>query len=643
MGAFVLICVGLVSCSQSDPTEYQVAAARAGRDPAAHLKLAVWCEAHGMDAHRLEHLAAALATDPQNAAARGVMGLVSYRGRWLPPEKVVEAVKADEAMTGKLARYEAKRRSAPETAAGHWVMALWCEGEGLKPEATAHLTAVTHLDPERTDAWRRLGCRMYHGRWLNAEQFAAERAEDEAQKKADRHWQPFLAKWKKELVAYSPKRELALSILGGITAPRAAPSIRQVFGHGSPDEQQIAVEMLSRIDCPASSRYLARIAMDPRFPAARGQAVETLKLRDPRDFVPELIGLMRRPLRYETLQVGPSGEPGMLIVEGARSRQKRIYRPPGSAARVLSGPGPDAADPAARTKLTAPSAYTDFSMAAFLRESPVQQLRDLVAVGRETRDIERAIQERRVARSRWGKAERAADLALHRDIGKIQVFNFRIASSNREVASILTKITGESLADDIDAWLTWWNDQIGYRYQRYEPTSKPTTMKSVPIRLKSCFAAGTAVWTLTGPRPIESLCVGDLVLGQDTATGALAYEPIVEAHHNPPDAVLRIRLKDHTLAPTQYHRFWRPGRGWAMARDLKPGDRLRTLGGWTEVVSVEPGPVQPVFNLDVARTCTFFVGSHKELVHDNSLPPAVLTPFDAEPSLAAIAGEHHGP
>ena len=64
---------------------------------------------------------------------------------------------------------------------------------------------------------------------------------------------------------------------------------------------------------------------------------------------------------------------------------------------------------------------------------------------------------------------------------------------------------------------------------------------------------------------------------------------------------------------------------------------IRTLLGRTKVLSVEQGSAQPVFNLDVAKTCTFFVGSQMELVHDNSLPPPVLTPFDAEPELASIA------
>jgi hypothetical protein len=326
-----------------------------------------------------------------------------------------------------------------------------------------------------------------------------------------------------------------------------------------------------RIDCPASSQGLAGLALDPRAPRVQSLAIEVLKQRDPRDFLEDLIGLMRRPLKIIRVRpVGPAGQSGFLIVEGARSRTKRVYQVPW------------------------------------------------------------------VAPARWRGAYSSTQVALSSDIQRIHSFNAQIESSNHAVASVLSQITGKSLGGDPEAWLTWWNDRIGYHYQRYEPPIKWTTRTVVPIRVMSCFAAGTPVWTLTGPQPIESLHIGDLVLSQDTTTGALGYEPVVEMHHNPPDATLRIRLQGETLEPTTYHRFWRPGRGWAMARDLKPGDLIRTVGGRTEVLAVEHGPTQPVFNLDVARNCTFFVGSQKELVHDNSLPPPVLTPFDAEPSLASI-------
>ena len=45
-----------------------------------------------------------------------------------------------------------------------------------------------------------------------------------------------------------------------------------------------------------------------------------------------------------------------------------------------------------------------------------------------------------------------------------------------------------------------------------------------------------------------------------------------------------------------------------MARELKGGDTIRTLGGHSRVVTVIQGEVQPVFNLEVFDGKSFFVG-----------------------------------
>ena len=138
----------------------------------------------------------------------------------------------------------------------------------------------------------------------------------------------------------------------------------------------------------------------------------------------------------------------------------------------------------------------------------------------------------------------------------------------------------------------------------------------------SCFAAGTPVRTLDGPRPIESIRTGDQVLSRDVMTGALAFRPVLAVHHNPPDKTLRVALDNgDAVVASRFHRFWLAGRGWAMARDLKPGEVLRTLDGPARITSVEQAPVQPVFNLDVAEFRTYFVGDSAMLVHDNTLPP----------------------
>ncbi len=67
---------------------YEAARASAGRDADSQVRLALWCEAHGLGAERWKHLAIAVLADPGNATARGLMGLVAYRGGWRSPDAV---------------------------------------------------------------------------------------------------------------------------------------------------------------------------------------------------------------------------------------------------------------------------------------------------------------------------------------------------------------------------------------------------------------------------------------------------------------------------------------------------------------------------------------------------------------------------
>jgi hypothetical protein len=181
---------------------------------------------------------------------------------------------------------------------------------------------------------------------------------------------------------------------------------------------------------------------------------------------------------------------------------------------------------------------------------------------------------------------------------------------------------------------TWWYDRLGYRYEPPEKVQAAANVfpQSPPESLTTCFAAGTPVQTMEGSRPIEKVRPGDLVLSQDVATGQLDFRPVVMVHHNAPNQTLRVTLSDDEIVLASiYHRFWRAGVGWAQARELKSGDVLRTLGKTIQVVSVEPGDIEPLFNLDVAQNRSFFAGNSNVLVHDNTLPPVRLTPFDAPP------------
>ena len=205
MVTLVVVCCGLLSAlpAESDrpapdlaayEAAYKDARAKVGRDADAHVRLALWCEAHGLPAERLKHLAIAALIEPGHATARGLMGLVAHAGGWKRPEAVADRLKADAALAATLEQYKARRDRAPVKADDQWKLALWCEQNGLEAEAKAHLTIVTRLDPNHAAARKRLGYKKQGGRWVTDAQLAAEKAEAELQKKADRAWKPRLEK-----------------------------------------------------------------------------------------------------------------------------------------------------------------------------------------------------------------------------------------------------------------------------------------------------------------------------------------------------------------------------------------------------------------------------------------------------------------
>jgi hypothetical protein len=250
------------------------------------------------------------------------------------------------------------------------------------------------------------------------------------------------------------------------------------------------------------------------------------------------------------------------------------------------------------------------------------------------------------------KSAEAARKQLAGDVASIEKSNAAVRRANEPVLQALRAVTGKDLGDSAESWGKWWTDREGYAFAITQTSNTPTIVESVPLSFTpttlpqivsgaafvvrhACFAAGTTVRTIGGERAIETIRAGDLVLSQDPGTGALTYQPVVATYHNPPGATLRVRLGQDAVVATGIHRFWKAGRGWAMARDLRPGDPVRTLEGLARVESVEEDKVQPVFNLEVAGGHSFLVGRLGALVHDNSPVEPVSAPFDALPETLA--------
>ncbi len=344
--------------SPADRSAYEADRARAGHDPAKLVKLALWCELRGMNAERRAALEEAVRLDPNNKAAHGLLNQVLHQGRWESPEAVRERIRQDEALTAKLAEYNARReridrdteterravaaleqagnqakadelrlaldrRIAPE----HVRLGLWCEKNGLKPEAMAHFTTALQLNPHDQATWRHLGYVPHHGRWMSHEQIAEEQREALAQKHADHHWELLLHRLEIAL-RDRHRRAGAEEELAKVSDPRAIPSIVRAFGAAGAAGQRMIVRLLGQIDAPGSSRRLAALAVFGDTPAVREGAAGNLKGREPRDYAEWLVNLIRTPVTYRVQPVGGPGTEGTLEIDSPRYHVLRKYDAP---------------------------------------------------------------------------------------------------------------------------------------------------------------------------------------------------------------------------------------------------------------------------------------------------------------------------
>jgi hypothetical protein len=657
----------LLTSNPADNTAYEAARARAGKDPAKLLKLALWCEAHGMDTEKKLHLEESARLDPKGAAAHGLLGLLDDHGQWVTPEAVAARTKADEALAVKLADYNIRRdqiereakaerakvasfersglilqartlkfRLDRHIAPHHIKLAMWCEQNGLKPEALAHFTTALQLNPHDETTWRHMGYVKHHGRWMSHEQIAAEHREDLAQKHADRHWEPLLRKWVAEL-RNRLRREEAEANLAKVQDPRAVRSIIRLFGDVSLRDQALAVRLLGQIDAPASTRELAYLAVYSDFDEVRQAAARGLRGREPRDYAQILVSLIHTPVQFEVQPVAGPGSRGGLVVDSPRFHLTRTYEAPlpfrlGSTFGGYAG-------------------YDANGLPILLQRSDARHLDGDIENGdrpsSRRRELELITKGEARAAELIAEANVKAGIVRERlatDVRDLVQGNAQAEWLNQRVSQVLTAALDAppGFGDDEDAWRSWYYEKVGYRYT---PPPKVTIAQNGSFDLPaptivSCFAAGTPVRTLEGLRPIEAIRPGDQVLAQDVATGALSFQPVVTVHHNPPDQTLRIATdRGDAVVASRFHRFWLAGRGWAMARDLRVGEVLRTLNGPARITAVEVAPIQPVFNLDVARSRTYFVGATAMLVHDNTLPPSHsdTPPFDGVPRFETIA------
>jgi intein/homing endonuclease len=123
--------------------------------------------------------------------------------------------------------------------------------------------------------------------------------------------------------------------------------------------------------------------------------------------------------------------------------------------------------------------------------------------------------------------------------------------------------------------------------------------------------------------PIENVQIGDRVLSQSPLSGELTFKPVLDITLGHQEFVAVTTTEKDTLLPTGGHLFWVSGAGWRMAKELKVGDRLHTVSGWSEIQNIEPADAGETHNLVVADFNTYFVGNGRVLTHDITVPQMV--------------------
>ena len=220
--------------------------------------------------------------------------------------------------------------------------------------------------------------------------------------------------------------------------------------------------------------------------------------------------------------------------------------------------------------------------------------------------------------------------------------------------AVLNTTIIESGAKDPEGWWKWWNDYN----EIYTSATKPMVQsymasesvvtgrpdKVVYLRPvasrgsssgekeeKDCLVAGTPVWTERGPRAVDKLKVGDLVLSQNVATGELAYKPVLKTTVRPVSKLVRFSAGGSEFQCSGGHRFWLAGSGWCKSRSLKSAGRLYGVGSAQAIESISGGDLLPTYNVIVADFHTYFVGNGKLLSHNNTIPEPAAGPLPGMP------------
>jgi hypothetical protein len=522
---------------------------------------------------------AALQRDPKSTEAHWARGDVRVRGQWL----TLEEAAADAMARADLKRYQELRARTDDTVKGQVRLAEYCRTRHLAAQERAHWTAVLTLAPDHAEARKRLGQVLVDEAWIDKrlleQQKKTLRATSEYMKKHGER----MSKLAKALQDQTLSSKMVEKELEEFRDPLAISGLETLFSASSEEGAHCAVATIAAIPAPEASLSLVRHALD--FPAESVQklAMNSLKRRDENSFVPALLAELQSPMEKQDEFAVNAGN--QLVWRQRVSFETQDSKRVTTFDRFIQFPRQISAAFVANTVWTQQRVEEADSELAQLNRTIKERNRRVIQVLSQTTDVP--------------------------------------ASTETESDDHSATISKKSPED----WWNWWNDRIeSYpadskavlaRYQSSYVSIPPPP--SVTIRYNECLAAGTPIWTETGPIAVDQIKVGDLVLAKNPRTGELKFAPVLATTTRPPELLFKLKLKNETVRATGGHPFWVSGKGWVRARLLQPGLGLHAARGVTIVDAIEEeSEATTTYNLVVDDYHSYFVGKNLLLSHDNT-------------------------
>lgn len=584
------------------------------------VQAALLAEINGTQEERSSFLDQAADLDSKEPLVHWQRGHLQAGKAWKPYADIVDQNRNSKA----LEEYRELRDASKPTFDSQMSLVNFCQKRKLDLQALSHWSAILELDPNHAEARKALGYEYVDNQWVTTSQLRKLARSSAMTAKAFSENSAAIEELSAGLQQGKITKELAVRKLKENGTVYCIPIWETYLSARSDLGANVVIETLATMPQAEASLSLARHAVWASKFGTKNAAIEALKTRDFRAFIPAMLSELQSPW-VASRQIVTDGESRLTyrITAFSESRDRKALKVLDTNL-FIQGDDDGEASKEAVIQANMESSRSDGARMGENRAIEKKNQSIFEALGKITGQDLKSPQEW----WRWwdeydevySVEEKPLDASYASRSATIE------SSSYSRLPTARYAIQSTSPATPVADSFTLRAPQTPTRVfqQQSSPFVDRVPVPKFDVPPHECLAAGTPVLTNRGPVSIERIRIGDLVASQHPVTGEVKMQPVLRTTVRPPERLLEIKLQSVSensspIRSTGGHPFWVAGQGWTRARDLEPGMRIHGLDHFSTVASVivEEKPAR-TFNLIVHEFHSYFVGKEGILSHDNS-------------------------